>query len=112
MHEQLPRPVERFAQAYPGVWESFNQLGERCHDASGLDERTRRLLKLALTVGAGLEGGAHSAIRNALDAGAQPQEVRGVALLAITTIGFPGSIRAMTWIEDGLAAHAPAGRAA
>jgi alkylhydroperoxidase/carboxymuconolactone decarboxylase family protein YurZ len=104
MHEQLPRPVERFSKDHPAVWAAFNALGDSCHEAAGLDEKTRRLVKLAIAVGAGLEGGTHSAIRNALDAGMSAQELKAVALLAVTTIGFPASVRAMTWIEDGVAA--------
>lgn len=102
MHENLPRPVERFKKDYPEIWESFNNLGDECHNAAALDEKTRRLVKVAIAVGAGLEGGTHSAVRNALDAGISPEEIKSVALLAITTLGFPASMRALTWIGDGL----------
>lgn len=91
-----------FRKDYEEVWRAFTQLGERCHEAGPLDERTRRLVKLALAVGAGLEGGTHSAVRGALAAGLTPEEIKQVAVLAITTIGFPASMRALTWIGDGL----------
>ncbi len=108
MHPQLPRPVERFAQEEPQVWEAFNRLGDACHEAAAvLDERTRRLAKVALAVGAGLEGGTHSAVRNAIAAGVAPAEIRAVSVLAITTLGFPASVRARTWIDDAIAQHAP-----
>jgi alkylhydroperoxidase/carboxymuconolactone decarboxylase family protein YurZ len=102
MRAEIPPPVGAFREDYTEVWEAFNQLGERCHEAGPLDERTRRLVKLALAVGAGLEGGTHSAVRNALAAGLTPEEVKHVAVLAVTTVGFPAAMRALTWVGDGL----------
>jgi alkylhydroperoxidase/carboxymuconolactone decarboxylase family protein YurZ len=103
MQEKLPRPVQSFKSDFPEIWQAFNELGNECHNAADpLDEKTRRLVKLAIAVGAGLEGGTHSAVRNALAAGITPEEIKSVAILAITTIGFPASMRALTWIGDGL----------
>jgi alkylhydroperoxidase/carboxymuconolactone decarboxylase family protein YurZ len=102
MQEKLPRPVKRFKEDFPDIWEAFGALGEECHNSAVMDEKTRRLVKLAIAVGAGLEGGTHSAVRQALAAGVSPEEVKSVAILAITTIGFPASMRALTWIGDGL----------
>ena len=102
MADKLPPPVEKFKVRYPEVWKAFNDLGERCHEAGPLEEKSRRLIKIALSVGAGLEGGPHSAVRNALQAGITADEIRHTAVLAITTLGFPAATRAYTWIEDGL----------
>lgn len=107
MSDQLPQPVEEFKQAYPEVWRAFTQLGNRCHEAGPLDEKTRRLVKLALAVGAGLEGGTHSAVRNALAQGVTPEEIKHVAVLAVTTLGFPSTVRALTWVSDGLKPDKP-----
>ena len=102
MRGKLPKPVEAFREEYAEVWKAFKQLGDRCHRAGPLDERARRLVKLALAVGAGLEGGTHSAVRNALAAGVTPEEIKHVALLATTTLGLPSTMRALTWISDCL----------
>lgn len=102
MPRKLPRPVEAFKDDYGEVWRAFTQLGDQCHQAGPLDERTRRLVKLALAIGAGLEGGTHSAVRNALASGVTPEEMRHVAVLGITTLGLPSTMRALTWIGDGL----------
>jgi alkylhydroperoxidase/carboxymuconolactone decarboxylase family protein YurZ len=95
---KLPKTVKQFSK--PKIWEAFNELGERCHQGGPLDEKTRRLIKLALSIGAGLEGATHSAVRNARRAGIAADEINHVALLAITTLGFPAATRAMTWIGD------------
>ncbi len=47
MSTQLPKAVSQFRKRHPEVWKAFNDLGERCHEAGPLDERSRRLVKLA-----------------------------------------------------------------
>jgi alkylhydroperoxidase/carboxymuconolactone decarboxylase family protein YurZ len=100
MNESLPKPVNQLRKRYPKIWQTFNQLGDLCHEAGPLDEKTRRLVKLALSIGAGLEGATHSAVRNAKSAGVTADEINHVALLAITTLGLPSATRALTWIGD------------
>ena len=97
----LPNAVEQLRKRHPDVWKAFNDLGDRCHKAGPLDEKNRRLVKLALSIGAGLEGATHSAVRNARSAGVTDEEMEHVALLVITTLGLPAATRAWTWIADG-----------
>src|SRR6266498_343096 len=100
LNKDLPKPTAQFKKKYPKLWESFTELGDLCHDAGPLDEKTRRLVKVALSVGAGLEGGTHSAVRNARGAGITDEELAHVCVLAITTLGFPAAMRALTWVSD------------
>jgi 4-carboxymuconolactone decarboxylase len=108
--QKLPKPAIRFKKLYPDVWKAFTQLGERCHDAGPLDERSRRLVKLALSIGAGLEGATHSAVRNARKAGLSEEEINHVVVLAVTTLGLPSATRAFTWTGDksGVGRHGTA----
>ncbi|MDQ3621785.1 MAG: carboxymuconolactone decarboxylase family protein [Verrucomicrobiota bacterium] len=46
----------------------------------------------------------HSHTRRALEAGASPEEIRHTVLLSITSIGFPNTMAAMSWIDDVLEA--------
>lgn len=98
--KRLPKPVEDFRKRYPDVWTAFNELGDRCHSAGPLDEKTRRLVKVALSIGAGLEGATHSAVRNAKKAGITSEEINHVAVLAVSTLGLPAAIRGFTWATD------------
>jgi alkylhydroperoxidase/carboxymuconolactone decarboxylase family protein YurZ len=104
MPSKVPPFVADFRQSHPEVWEAFNALADKCHNAGPLDEKTRRLVKVALSLAAGVEGGTHSAARNARAAGVTDEELAHVCVLAITTIGFPAAMRALTWMNDD-AAH-------
>ena len=103
MNTNVPDSIRDFASQYPEVWQAFAQLGEVCHTKGGpLDEKTRRLVKLGIAISAQQEGAVHSATRHAVDGGATPAELLHVAILAITTIGWPRAYAAMTWIRDVL----------
>jgi alkylhydroperoxidase/carboxymuconolactone decarboxylase family protein YurZ len=100
MKTNLPEVPSRFARKYPAIWASFEQLANQCHDSGPLDARSRRLIKLGLALGAGLEGGFHAQVRNALAEGISPAEIRHAVLLGLTTIGFPATMAALTWVDD------------
>ena len=75
-------------------------MGSAVHNAGPLDEKTRALIKLAISTGARLEGAVHSHVRKAVSTGASNKEMRQVALLALPTIGFPSMMAALSWIDD------------
>jgi len=98
---QLPDNIAAdFKNRHKDVWSAFEQLGKACHESGPLDEKTRRLIKVALAIGAGLEGATHSAVRHAKESGATQAELDQVAILAISTLGFPSAMRALTWLGD------------
>lgn len=102
MSEILPKPVQEFITKHPEVWEAYENLGDKCHEGGPLDERTRRLVKLGIAIGARLEGAVHSHTKRALEGGISEDEILHAALLSITTIGFPAAMAATTWIGDVL----------
>lgn len=102
MNEILPGRAGSFAEEAPAIWKAYQDLGKVCSEAGPLGDRERRLVKLALAVGGGSEGAVHSHTRRALDQDLSGDELRHVAALAITTLGFPRAIAALTWIEDVL----------
>jgi alkylhydroperoxidase/carboxymuconolactone decarboxylase family protein YurZ len=108
--QQLPPKVTDFRSRYPEIWEAFSTLAGRCHEAGGpLDEKSRRLAKLGLAIGARHEGAVHSAVRHALNAGITPAELFHVAILSITTIGWPPAQAAISWIHDVVSRSAEGG---
>jgi AhpD family alkylhydroperoxidase len=95
-----PTGAGALADNFPGVWEAYQELGKATSEAGPLDARTRRLIKLALSVGANSEGAVHSHSRQALEEGLTKEELQQVALLAITTLGFPAAMAGISWIND------------
>lgn len=98
--DRLPSAAGKVASEYPAVWQAYAALGKAAAEAGPLDQRTRRLVKLALALGASSEGAVHSHTRRGIDEGLSPKELKQVALLAIATLGLPQAVRALTWIED------------
>jgi alkylhydroperoxidase/carboxymuconolactone decarboxylase family protein YurZ len=82
------------------VWNAYASLGQAAAEAGPLDNRTRRLIKLALAIGARSEGATHSHARQGLEEDLAPEELRQIALLAITTLGFPAAVAGLSWVED------------
>lgn len=97
---RLPAYAGQLAKSKPDVWQAYESLGEALASSGPLDDRSRRLVKLALAVGAGSEGAVHSHARQALAEGLPAEALRHVALLGVTTLGLPAAVAALTWIED------------
>jgi 4-carboxymuconolactone decarboxylase len=97
---KLPRHYTSFVESYPAVGEAYHTLGRAVAEAGPLDAKTRELVKIGIAIAANLEGGTHSHVRKALDAGATPAEVRHAALQALTTIGFPAMMKGLSWVDD------------
>jgi 4-carboxymuconolactone decarboxylase len=92
-----------FKLRHPEVAQAYEALGDATRAAGPLDARQAALVKLALAAGARMEGGVHSHTRRALDAGVTPDELRHVALLAITTLGFASAMSVRAMVDDELA---------
>jgi alkylhydroperoxidase/carboxymuconolactone decarboxylase family protein YurZ len=97
---ELPATAREVAETYPDVWDAYADLGKACSEAGPIDGETKRLVKLALAVGAQSEGAVHSHVRRGLEDDIDPEALRHVAMLATPTIGFPKSVAALTWIDD------------
>ncbi len=97
---RLPKSYESFKKSYPELWQAYDRLGGLVHDAGPLDKKDRELIKLAMAIGARLEGAVHSHTRRGLEEGAKAEEIAHVVLLGLTTLGFPATIAAWTWVRD------------
>lgn len=106
MATYLPRSYVDFTEQFPEVAAAQGELARAVRERSPFDEKTERLLKFALAVGAEADGAVRSNVRKALAAGAAVDELRAVALAAITTCGFPTAVAALRWIDEVLGAEA------
>jgi alkylhydroperoxidase/carboxymuconolactone decarboxylase family protein YurZ len=98
--EEMPETPQQFAREHPDVWAAYADLGEATAEAGPLEGDHKRLVKLALAIGAQSEGAVHSHVRRGIDEGLDPAAMRQVAILSIPTIGFPGAMAALSWIDD------------
>ena len=98
--DKTPKSFTRFMEKYPEIGKAYSDLGDAVHKAGPLDEKTRALVKVAISGGAMLEGAFHSHIRKAVKAGATKEELQHIAFLALPTIGFPSTMALLSWIDD------------
>ncbi len=100
----IPRPYQQMHQSHPDYMQAYEAFGKVAKEAGPLSDREVALVKLAISIGAGLEGAAHSHCRKALEAGCSGDDLTHVALLSAPTIGFPTMMRAKSWVDDVLQA--------
>jgi len=98
----IPKSYQKMHESFPKFMQAYESMGKAAREAGPLTDREVSLVKLAISITAGLEGGAHSHTRKALKAGCSSDDLRHVALLTAPTIGFPTMMRAKSWVEDVL----------
>lgn len=96
-----PDTYQAFLNRYPKLGRAWEQIAQAGAEGP-LDDRSARLVKLAVAVGALREGAVHSNVRKALSAGLSRQEVEQVVALAAGTLGLPATVAVFSWIRDVL----------
>jgi len=94
-----PKTYKEFSSRYPKLTEAWDLIGQ-AGDEGPLDEKTRRLIKLGIAIGAQREGAVHASVRKGLAQGVTKKEMEQVVALAAGTIGLPSAVAAFTWIRD------------
>ena len=94
---KAPKAYDAFVKRYPKLrqaWEAIHEAGNE----GPLEERTARLVKLAIAIGAMREGAVHSSVRKALALGITKKEIDQVVALAAGTLGLPSTVAVYTWV--------------
>ena len=100
MRETEPKPPKAydvFVKRYPKLgqaWDAIHEAGHQCP----LEEKTVRLIKLGIAIGAMREGAIHSSVRKALAMGITKTEIEQVIALAAGTLGLPSTVAVYAWI--------------
>jgi alkylhydroperoxidase/carboxymuconolactone decarboxylase family protein YurZ len=105
----VPKPPEtyqKFVQRFPKIARAWEQLAEAGQEGP-LDEKTARLVKLAVAVGALRQGAVHSGVRKALAMGVAPAEIEQVVALAAGSLGLPAAVAVYSWVQDVLDPSGP-----
>ncbi len=89
-------------KVFTGRFPELEQAWDLCRNAEqgGLDDKTLRLLKLAIALAREAEGATHSAVRKARRAGVSREEMEQVVAVAASTIGFPAAVKALQWVTE------------
>lgn len=102
MADHLPDVYLDFRERFPAVAQAQDSLAAAVDEVGALDERTARLVKLGIAIGAQAEGAVRSNVRKALTAGANREQIEQVVALALTTRGFPAVVAAWGWVGEVL----------
>jgi alkylhydroperoxidase/carboxymuconolactone decarboxylase family protein YurZ len=94
-----PRTFDEFSETFPSLRKAWDILGDAAKDGP-LDDRTVRLVKLGVAIGAMREGAVHSSARKAIALGISTEELNQVVALASSIIGMPSSVAVWTWLRD------------
>lgn len=79
----------QFMADYPGVAEKYEALGEYIHNEAGpIDEKTRWLIKLAVSTATRHNNAVGTHVAKAREAGATDAEIVQAMMLVIPTSGF------------------------
>jgi len=97
---RLPKNYLNFQQRFPELVAAQGEMGRLAKEAGPIDAKTCHLIQLAACIAIRSEGGVHSHVRRALEAGATIDEILHTAALLISTVGFPTTAAAFSWISD------------
>jgi alkylhydroperoxidase/carboxymuconolactone decarboxylase family protein YurZ len=98
--KELPKAYKDFKEKFPDFVSAYENIGVEVYTAGRLDEKTRSLIKLAISVGAKMEGAVHAQVRKAKEIGLTHDEIYQACVLALPTIGFPSTVAGFTWINN------------
>jgi alkylhydroperoxidase/carboxymuconolactone decarboxylase family protein YurZ len=101
MHDEPKPPAtyQAFIERYPRLAQAWEWIAEAGKDGP-LDERTTRLVKLAVAVGALRQGAVHAGARKALSLGISRAEIDQVVALAAGTLGLPATVAVYSWVQE------------
>jgi len=94
-----PQTFLDFVTRYPKLGDAWERIAEAGSEGP-LDEKTVRLVKLGIAIGAMREGAVHSSVRKAGALGISQDELDQVVALAAGTLGLPSTVAVWTWVHE------------
>jgi alkylhydroperoxidase/carboxymuconolactone decarboxylase family protein YurZ len=94
-----PRTYDEFSETFPSLRKAWDALGDAAKEGP-LDDRTARLVKLGVAIGAMREGAVHSSARKARALDISEAELNQVVAIAASIIGMPSTVAVWTWVRD------------
>ena len=101
--EKLPGTYKEFVGKFPELGEAHEKIAKAVEGYGPLDRKTTELIKIGISIGAGLETATRSHVRRAMQHGATEQEIEQAVLLAYNTCGFPRTVMGWQWARQQIA---------
>lgn len=95
-----PATYREFVARFPALGAAHESAAEAVAAAGPLDAKARALIKIGISLGAGLDSALRSHVRQALHAGATEAEIEQAVLLAFNTLGFPRTVAGWSWARQ------------
>jgi AhpD family alkylhydroperoxidase len=97
---KAPGVFKQFVSRFPELGEAHEKIAAAVESYGPLDPKTMELIKIGLSVGAGLESATRAHVRKAMQAGATEAEIEQAVLLAYNTCGWPRTVAAWQWVRQ------------
>jgi alkylhydroperoxidase/carboxymuconolactone decarboxylase family protein YurZ len=99
--EAIRENLEYLVKNHGDIYEAYSRYGELVHEKGGpLDEKTRWLIKVALSTEGQYEYALRTHILKALKAGCTREEIEHAILLVAPTSGFPKTMEGLLVLRD------------
>lgn len=110
-NNEPPQTFKELMRRFPAITDAHEALSQATLASGPLDPQTCALIKLGISVGAGLDSAVRSHVRRAKAAGASQEAIEQAILLGMTTIGFPQTVRAWSQAQVQFERDANGGQA-
>jgi AhpD family alkylhydroperoxidase len=97
---RLPNTYRRFVARFPELGAAHASIARAAEAAGPLSAREIELIKIGISLGAGLESALRSHVRRAIEAGATLEEIEQAIVLGMNTCGFPKTVAAWSWAQQ------------
>lgn len=104
--QKLPGTYKAFITKFPAIGKAHEEVAKAALAAGPLDKKMCELVKIGISLGAGLESALKSHVRRAREAGASDTEIEQAILLGYNTVGFPKTVAAWSWAQEQFARDA------
>ncbi len=97
--QKIPKAFKEFTNKFPVLGDSHENVAKFVDNIGPLDAKTMSLIKIGISLGAGLDSAVRSHVRRAMQNGATEEEIEQAVLLAFNTLGLPRTVAAWTWAQ-------------
>ena len=99
--ENVHKIFSQFKEDFPEIHEKHEALGREVHEKGGpLDEKSRWLIKIAISGACNHKRALETHIRKAMAAGIDEDEIKHALVLLIPTAGFPAFMKSYAVLKS------------